>query len=112
MIEQIEITEIKPLIADASVIRAALLDVTDSGWKCSSGCDIGHLWRFDPDDESDDQTEHRMRFADAVESRIRELASAGCGIKLENYCTRHLGMRLPHPTASVCADCEGERTAQ
>lgn len=56
-----------------ATIRAALFDVLDSGWQCSSACDIKHPWSFDPNDESDSESKHRTRFIDAVIERIKEM---------------------------------------
>ena len=107
-------TDDRPLLmADASVIRAAIADVQDSGWECSRDCGVTHSWFF-RDDEDDDQTEHRQRFTDAVIRRIVELQKPpfNLGMKLENYCPRHMRGRLPRPTDHVCADCKAEWRAR
>ncbi len=31
-----------------------------------------------------------------------------CETRLENYCVRHMQVRLPEPSAQFCADCEAE----
>lgn len=63
--------ERKPLLmADASVIRAAIFDVIDGGDPGVSGLPWG-LWH--PFDGV--ANDARLRFADAVEIRIRELQS-------------------------------------
>lgn len=102
------------LFADAGVIRTAILEVADAGWQCSArACGIKHLWIFE-DDESDDQTEHRERFADAVLERIRKLQSPvfALGIRLENMCASHMRECLPPPTVETCPECEKELRAK
>lgn len=53
-----------------SDLRAALFEVMDSGWQCGHACDIKHPWSFDPYDESDAETVHRVRFVDTVIARL------------------------------------------
>jgi len=130
------------LFIDVATLRAALMDVIDTGCAVSGeicecehdrkmhdtndvmgpaghckdwddGCDGFTLmthrsWVFHRD-ESDSQTALRSDFADAVVKRAQTLRSSlNLGIKLENYCPRHIKLRLPDPTASYCADCEKE----
>lgn len=96
---------VEPLFADASVIRAALMDVIDvTEWKFYEGRDNGRYVREEV------ATAERGAFADAVEKRIRELQSSpfNLGLKLENFCDRHKRLRLPQPTSSSCSDCASE----
>jgi hypothetical protein len=62
-------TDRQPLWADAATVRAAIADTLDAG------CQFGNhtcAWLFFRD-ESDEQTELRGRFLDAVTARIRQL---------------------------------------
>lgn len=100
----------KPLlIADASVIRAAIADVIDAGDPDLKVTDWA-LWH--PFETV--ATDARMRFIDAVERRIRELQSPmfNLGVKLQNLCNRHAKALLPEPTVSLCADCVAEFRAR
>lgn len=100
-------------MADINVIRAAIFDVADAGHICSAACGIKHPWYFDQN-ESDEQTEHRAKFVDAVEARIRDLQGPmfNLGVKLQNLCERHKIARLPFPTVDACMDCEAEARAK
>jgi hypothetical protein len=57
----------KELFASKSTITSAIFDVIDAG-------DKGDPWIF-AQDESDEETERRHRFADAVVSAIEDLQS-------------------------------------
>lgn len=97
------------LLADAGVIRTAMLDVID-------GCDPeakGMPWALWHPFEGVG-TDARTRFCDAVIERIQVLQSPtfNLGIKLENYCSIHRSMRLPLPTTSKCVDCAAERASK
>lgn len=92
--------------ADIKTIRTAIFDAIDGGFKRGP-------WHFDPDDESDDQTEQRHAFADAVVSMIEDLQTAPFNhVKLENLCERHKKAALPKPTAQVCVQCSAEQKAK
>lgn len=108
----------KPLLTDVSVVRAAILDVVDSGTA------KGGPWRFDESDfmrdiercdmgtsVEDAANGQRLDFCDAVTSRIAELQSSLhiLGVHLENYCTRHRAALLPTPSVSGCPQCIMER---
>lgn len=93
------------LMADASVIHAALLDVIDGGDpECKSlPWALWHPFASIEDDA-------RMRFSEALLTRIRQLQAPpiSLGVKLENLCPRHMRTKLPQPTASTCAACDSE----
>jgi hypothetical protein len=62
--------------ADTATIRAALFDILDVGSDCNVyGCPHGHLWLFNPQDESDQETQNRTIFVDRVIGRIEDLQS-------------------------------------
>lgn len=104
-----EVTPIAPTpqplpMADAGVIHDAIMDVIDAG---NTAVGIAAIpWDFNHPFAAVADSQ-RMDFCDAVEKRIRELQAEphNLGVKLENYCPRHMRARLPRPTASVCADC-------
>jgi len=95
------------LFIDVATLRAVILDVLDSG-------DISaDMWEGDFDTwevTEDEATENRGLFVDAVIKRVQTLCAPpfNLGVKLENYCPRHIKMRLPVPSAISCADCEEE----
>jgi len=98
------------LFIDVATLRAALFDVLDSEspmWRADID---SRSWRFNHKDESPQETRQRGLFVDAVVKRAQTLRSApfNLGIKLENYCPRHIKLRLPDPTATYCTDCEKE----
>jgi hypothetical protein len=68
--------------ASLTTVRAALADVLDRGESCAiytgvdRQCDIRHSWEFDPNDESEDETENRELFINAIVRRIAELQVA------------------------------------
>lgn len=99
------------LIADGSVVRAALMDVIDTD-DPEGGVLTGWMGLWHPFESVADET--RGRFADAVIKRIKELQSPmfNLGVKLENLCERHKAARLPAPTADFCSDCENETRAK
>jgi hypothetical protein len=101
-------------MADAGVIAAAILEVLDAGRHCGETCDLKHERHFYPNDEGEEETENRTKFVDEVMYRIRVLQSPtfNLGIKLENYCNRHKGARLPEPTVQFCPDCAAEHQAR
>ena len=90
------------IITDISVVRAAILDVTDSYYY--------GMW-------SEDEAvanEARLSFADAVAKRIEALQRPPheLGIQMQNLCDRHKREMLPAPTAQVCRLCVKERSAE
>lgn len=89
--------------AGIATIRAAIFDAIDVGFKRGA-------WHFDPDDESDTQTEHRHAFANAVVSFVEDLQTAPFNhVRLENLCDRHKREALPPPTSETCVVCNAER---
>jgi hypothetical protein len=88
----------RELFASKSAIRAALFDVIDAG-------DAGDAWIF-TQDESDQESERRQRFANVVMTMIEDLQSNFRFTKLENLCPTHIREALPRPSAMVCAECE------
>ena len=99
------------MFADETVIRAALMDVLDqhADWDVMfwSGSEIG----FDGNTPDDVANSARLEFADAVQKRILELQSPphNLGVKLENYCPRHMRLKLPFPTVNTCVGCDKEQ---
>lgn len=47
-------------------LRAVLLTVIDEGWTCEPPCGTRHPYHFDPYDESEEETNRRLRFCDRV----------------------------------------------
>lgn len=90
----------KQNFAGVATIRAAIFDVLDAE-------EFYFEWNVLSED---DQNQERERFAAKVIDRISDLQSRE-GIKLENLCPRHKVEVLPKPTASVCAMCQAERSA-
>jgi hypothetical protein len=76
--------------ASFTVIGYAIDDVIDAGWN-------GRPWHFDPDDESEAQTEHRYAFRCAVLAAITQLQSPPHGMDA--------GLKKFSPSPSVCFEC-------
>lgn len=95
--------------ADTETIRDAIFDAIDGGFKRGP-------WVFDPNDESDDQSEQRHAFANAVISMIEDLQTAPFNhVKLQDLCDRHKRLALPSPThgtVQVCVQCSAEQQAK
>lgn len=63
-------------LLDMAMVRTALFDILDAGSECDVfGCPHGHLWIFNPQDETDGETQNRTNFVDRVIDRIQDLQS-------------------------------------
>jgi hypothetical protein len=63
-------------LLDTSIVRAALFDILDAGSECGlTDCPHGHLWMFNPQDESDGESQNRTVFVDRVIDRVVDLQS-------------------------------------
>jgi hypothetical protein len=91
----------KELFASKRTVTSAIFDVLDAG-------DKGEAWIF-TQDESDQETERRHRFADAVVSAIEDLQANFKFIKLEDLCNTHIREALPVSTAKNCSICEARK---
>ena len=91
----------KELFASKGTVTSALFDVLDAG-------DKGEPWIF-TQDESDQETERRHRFADAVLSAIEDLQTNFKFVKLQDLCNPHLRELLPASTAKNCSVCEARK---
>jgi len=60
----------KDRVYSSGAVSGAILGVIDAGWKTKTGDKACYLFW---DDESDEQTEMRMRFVDAVLARLKTL---------------------------------------
>jgi hypothetical protein len=100
-------TDQQPLWADAATVRAALADTLDS----YPPAVIEHLfWHFNPEDESEAETQIRGVFIDSVIARIRQLQQPPHNAtNLADYCDHHKRRRLGPPTRQVCIDCQEGR---
>lgn len=98
----------KQNFAAVSTIRAAIFDVIDGG-------DWPHAhWEFYEHDllSEDGANQNRTKFVGMVLTRIQQLQNPPHdGIRLENFCPRHLKEMLPPPSVSVCAHCKAEERA-
>jgi hypothetical protein len=90
--------------ADPATIRAAIFDVIEAGDQ------DGTAWLL-AQDESDEESERRCRFADQVVSMIEDLQSNFKFTKLENLCPTHIREAIPRPTSQVCVECEKKQKA-
>ena len=71
-----ERTESRGNTATINLLRASLFDILDAGSECATpDCPHGHLWIFNPQDESDLETQNRTNFVDRVIDRIQDLQS-------------------------------------
>jgi len=90
--------------ADTQTIRAAIFDVIEAGDK------EGVAWLL-AQDESDEETERRCRFADAVVSMIEDLQTNLHFIKIQDLCPTHIREVLPRPTTEICVECQKKQKA-